>query len=360
MQQSESLVNALGHGMVDKRIDILRQIGQGGFHLAGRARCGRQPQGRLAGAGHADQPGRRDLVERVVGGAGGGGAAHARGRAVVAAADAVCARRAMSALAQLEGGGADPTVARLSLRTSMRNQWPCIVQDMRSCGQIVRVHLCGVGLRPPAWPVTARITLESAGTAGPARGCAGAGAVQDHGGTLCWQPPRRQCRQAATNGQADSRVSRGELGDEVAAAGCRRADGGLCRAGLGSAGHAHAWCWSSMSRPLFWRFELSRKGRACNEFASVWRLYVAFLPFKFRACAPYDAPATYMPGKPSRHRRCGVLAAMSDDVILKTSHLDQRIQGLHGRGDVNLSARRGSIHALIGLTARARLPASTC
>ena len=30
MQQSESLVNALGHGMVDKRIDILRQIGQGG------------------------------------------------------------------------------------------------------------------------------------------------------------------------------------------------------------------------------------------------------------------------------------------------------------------------------------------
>ena len=39
---------------------------------------------------------------------------------------------------------------------------------------------------------------------------------------------------------------------------------------------------------------------------------------------------------------------MSDDVILKTSHLTKEFKGFTAVSDVNLSVRRGSIHALIG------------
>ncbi|HRM93572.1 MAG TPA: LysR family transcriptional regulator, partial [Alicycliphilus sp.] len=117
MQQSESLVNALGHGMVDKRIDILRQIGQGGSISQAARAAGVSYKAAWQALDTLTNLAGVTLVERVVGGAGGGGARLTpAAEQLLAAADAVRQAR-VSALAQLEGGGADLAVARLSLRT---------------------------------------------------------------------------------------------------------------------------------------------------------------------------------------------------------------------------------------------------
>ncbi len=156
------------------------------------------------------------LVERVVGGVGGGGAKlTTAAEQLLAAADAVRQAR-VSALAQLGDGGADLAVARLSVRTSMRNQWPCTVQGMQSCGQIVRVHLRGVG-NAAGLAVSARITRESAQLLGlrpglPVQALCKATAVRVLAAIQAQVP-------AGSNqwpGRA-TRVARGELGDEVAA-----------------------------------------------------------------------------------------------------------------------------------------------
>jgi len=217
MQQAHSFLDALGHGMADKRIDILRQIGQGGsISQAARAvgvsyKAAWQALDTLTNlAGVA-------LVERVVGGRGGGGARlTAAGQQLLDAADAVHQARS-SALAQLgEGGDADLAVARLSVRTSMRNQWPCIVEGMQARGQIVRVQLRGAGAVAAGLAVFARITRESAELLGLRPGMA----VQ----ALCKAtavrvlPLGKGQASAACNqwpGRA-ARVSRGELGDELA------------------------------------------------------------------------------------------------------------------------------------------------
>ncbi|RYF59556.1 MAG: ModE family transcriptional regulator, partial [Comamonadaceae bacterium] len=62
---------------------------------------------------------------------------------------------------------AGPALARLAVRTSMRNQWPCVVQRLEVLGQIVRVHLAfeaEVLADGPTSPtvLASRITRESA------------------------------------------------------------------------------------------------------------------------------------------------------------------------------------------------------
>ena len=217
MQQSESLVNALGHGLADKRIDILRQIGQGGSISQAARAVGVSYKAAWQALDTLTNLAGVTLVERVVGGVGGGGAKlTTAAEQLLAAADAVRQAR-VSALAQLDEGGADLAVARLSVRTSMRNQWPCTVQGMQSCGQIVRVHLRGVGNAAAGLAVSARITRESAQLLGLRAGVP----VQ----VLCKATAVRVL--AATQAQAPAgsnhwpgratRVARGELGDEVAA-----------------------------------------------------------------------------------------------------------------------------------------------
>ena len=214
-QHTPSFTEALGHGLADKRIDILRQIGQGGsISQAARAvgvsyKAAWQALDTLTNlAGVA-------LVERVVGGAGGGGARLTpAGHELLAAADAMRHARAAVLAGLRESGGAHAAAARLSVRTSMRNQWPCVVQAMQAQGQIVRVHLRGAHEGPQAW---ARITRESAELLGLRPGVA----VQ----ALCKATAVRvdaagQSPEAHGDnrwpGRA-TRVSRGALGDQVAA-----------------------------------------------------------------------------------------------------------------------------------------------
>ncbi|MDB5932598.1 MAG: ModE family transcriptional regulator [Polaromonas sp.] len=160
MQKTQlQLAGALGHEAADKRIDILRRVGEAAsISEAARAagvsyKAGWQAIDTLSNlAGVA-------LVERVVGGAGGGGARLTdAGRELLRAADELALARAQ-VLARL-AGHADylPGASALGLRTSMRNQLPCTVSGLRRQGQAVRVELALAG----AMLIFSRITRESA------------------------------------------------------------------------------------------------------------------------------------------------------------------------------------------------------
>lgn len=129
---------ALGHDITDKRIDVLRRIDTAGSISEAARHAGIsykaawqaiETLGNLAGT---------PLVEKAVGGSGGGGAhLTVAGRQVLEAFDYfVKARQAAMQYASSKGH-----VVTLGLRTSMRNQWVCTVQNMVSSEHGQRVTL---------------------------------------------------------------------------------------------------------------------------------------------------------------------------------------------------------------------------
>ena len=209
---SLSLAAALDHGPADKRISILRQIGAGGSISEAARTVGVSYKAAWQALDTLTNLAGVPLVERVVGGAGGGGAVLTpAGQALLDAAQAMDAARA-EVLARLSGQA--PVAVRLALRTSMRNQWPCVVEALQTQGPLVRVQLRGADAA--ALRLAARITRESAELLGLAPGApvlalAKATAVQARSapadqamGENCW--PARV-----------TRVARGEAGDEIAA-----------------------------------------------------------------------------------------------------------------------------------------------
>lgn len=220
MQQHPlSLTQALGHGVSDKRIAILRAIAAlGSISQAARsvgvsykaAWQALDTLSNLAGAA---------LVAREVGGRGGGGAQLTlAGHELLAAADAMAQARAQVVEQLAQAGGAHAALAHLALRTSMRNQWPCLVQTLQRQGAIVRVQLRAAGAGDQALLVHARITRESAELLGLQPGMA----LQ----ALCKATALRAQALGAPVAAAQqgnqwqgrvTRVVRGALGDEVAA-----------------------------------------------------------------------------------------------------------------------------------------------
>lgn len=161
-RKSPDLAEVLGHESTDKRIDILRRIGEGGSISEAARRAGVsykaawqaiETLGNLAGT---------PMVEKAVGGSGGGGAVLTPAGQRVLEAAALLGQARAGVLAMLAPGprgehGA-PGLAAMALRTSMRNQFPCVVNTLRSTGGLVRVglELPGGGL------LFSRITRESA------------------------------------------------------------------------------------------------------------------------------------------------------------------------------------------------------
>ncbi|MCC6533331.1 MAG: TOBE domain-containing protein [Burkholderiales bacterium] len=155
------LSHALAQVTTDKRLDILRRIGEvGSISEAARgagvsykaAWQAVETLGNLAG---------QDLVEKVVGGSGGGGARLTdAGRRLLRAAEEL-ARARVAVLARIseemdELGTSG--LAGLGLRTSIRNQIPCTVRGLERSAGVVTVELAladGATLR-------SRITVESA------------------------------------------------------------------------------------------------------------------------------------------------------------------------------------------------------
>jgi len=163
MTKAVSYAGALGHASTGKRIEILRLIGQGGSISQAAREAGVSYKAAWQAIDTLTNLAGVALVERAVGGAGGGGArVTPAGLQLLAAADEVeCARRQVLANLQTGGGagsGQLPGVAQLSIRTSMRNQLPCSVKTLEASGQIVRVHL----LLADGCVLVSRITRESA------------------------------------------------------------------------------------------------------------------------------------------------------------------------------------------------------
>lgn len=174
--------DALAHGPADRRVAVLREIGRGGSISQAARAVGVSYKAAWQAVDTLTNLAGTPLVQRLVGGAGGGGARLTEaGHALLRAADALAQARAgvLAAAAVAvsgEGGGlsqAAPPAARpaagLALRTSMRNQWPCVVQALEIDGAVARVRLRGelpAGTHPAERPagrlhLVARITRES-------------------------------------------------------------------------------------------------------------------------------------------------------------------------------------------------------
>jgi molybdate transport system regulatory protein len=132
---SLQLAGALVHAVADKRVEILRRVGAlGSISQAARdagvsykaAWQALDTLSNLAGA---------PLVERAVGGAGGGGARLTpAGEQVLQAADEVARAREAVLDRLAQRGGLPASVAGLGLRTSMRNHLPCRIAALKRSG----------------------------------------------------------------------------------------------------------------------------------------------------------------------------------------------------------------------------------
>ena len=162
MQQRVSFAEALGHGQADRRIDILRQIGGTGSISQAARVVGVSYKAAWQALDTLSNLAGVPLVERAVGGVGGGGTQlTAAGRQLLDAADAMAQARRSVINGLDAAGGPGAAAARLSVRTSMRNQWPCLVESLERLGPLVRVHLRGA-TQGAGLAVCARITRESA------------------------------------------------------------------------------------------------------------------------------------------------------------------------------------------------------
>lgn len=156
-----ALLDALGHSMSDKRIDVLRRLAHNGSISQAARDCGVSYKAAWQALDTLTNLAGLTLVERSVGGAGGGGAVLTEaGHALLQAADAMEQARA-EVLARLQGAGLhQPVLARLAVRTSMRNQWPCTVQSLQAEGGRITVQLQTASTQ--AVPLQAQVTRESA------------------------------------------------------------------------------------------------------------------------------------------------------------------------------------------------------
>ena len=236
---SLSFSDALGHALADKRIDILRQIGAcGSISQAARA-VGVSYKAAWQAVDTLTNLAGTPLVARAVGGAGGGGAQLTEaGHQLLAAADAMAQARGAVLSRWQATPHAGPALARLAVRTSMRNQLPCLVERLVVQGPLVWVHLrLGLGDvgaggaegdKPAA--LASRITLESAELLGLQPGLA----VQALCKATAVRVERRGRHERVASATAAipsmtapagthrlpakaTRVVRGEAGDEVSA-----------------------------------------------------------------------------------------------------------------------------------------------
>lgn len=163
--------HVLGAPAVDKRLEVLRAMHHAGsISEAARAngvsyKAAWQALETLSNL--AGQP----LVEKVVGGSGGGGARLTpAGLQVLQAADLLSAAReqALAGIGRsaLASGLDVRAMASVGFRTSMRNQLPCVVQSLHKTRAAVTVVL----QLPDGQPLSSRITQDSVQLLGLAPG----------------------------------------------------------------------------------------------------------------------------------------------------------------------------------------------
>lgn len=215
-----SYTSALSHASADKRIDILRAVGASGSISQAARDCGVSYKAAWQAIDTLTNLAGAVLVQRVVGGAGGGGARlTAAGSQLLDAADQMAQAR-REVLGRLV---AAPLRAPASIRTSMRNQLPGEVVSLQVQGTIVRVQLRLAGTAT----LMARVTRDSAQLLGLASGL---GVVVLCKATAVSVTAAAGADALGSNQLAGrvTRVSRGGQGDEVSAV----LDGGLALVGF--------------------------------------------------------------------------------------------------------------------------------
>ena len=157
------LSEVLRHEAGDKRIAILRRVGAVGSISQAAREAGVSYKAAWQAIETLSNLAGMPLVEKLVGGAGGGGARLTVEGERVLAAEAALSRSRAEVLTRLSQDGA---VATTGVRTSMRNQFRCTVKALRAQQGLVRVELA----LAPGSALFARITRESAQLLGLARG----------------------------------------------------------------------------------------------------------------------------------------------------------------------------------------------
>lgn len=156
------LADALGHEAADKRLDILRRIGDVGSISEAARDAGVSYKAAWQAIDTLSNLAGTPLVERTVGGSGGGGALLTpAGTQLLQAAELLTQARTQvlrQIMGRKDGLVEGPGLAALGLRTSMRNQLPCTVKALKPLGQAIRVELA----LTDGTALFSRITRESA------------------------------------------------------------------------------------------------------------------------------------------------------------------------------------------------------
>ena len=175
MIQKASLTAALAEKRSDRRIEVLRRIQACGSISEAARQVGISYKAAWQALDTLSNLAGVALVARSVGGKGGGGATLTPDALLLLeAADAMGhAREQLQAqLQQAQNQGATDTaragisvattLARLQVVTSMRNQWPCVVESVTRSGPLVVVHMHGAEAGAQGFSVRSHITQESA------------------------------------------------------------------------------------------------------------------------------------------------------------------------------------------------------
>lgn len=146
-KKAQDLGKALGHSKTDKRIDILRRLQDAGSISEAARRAGVSYKAAWQAIDILSNLAGTALVEKVVGGAGGGGAqlTQAGKELLKASTDLELAKSQLVKKASaktIKDSGNPPF---LGLRTTMRNQFPCTVSAIVKKAGFVRVELSSKG-----------------------------------------------------------------------------------------------------------------------------------------------------------------------------------------------------------------------
>jgi molybdate transport system regulatory protein len=205
---------ALGHDASDKRLDILRRIGAVGSISEAARGAGVSYKAAWQALENLSNLAGAPLIEKSVGGSGGGGARLTQaGQQLLDAAERLNAAR-HAVLAELENSRDNALsvqgLAGLGLRTSMRNQLPCAVKSIaRSAGSArVRLEL------PNGALLTSKITYESVELLGLQKGMAALALCKATAVTISTAAPARPGLNVL-DGEI-SRLSPGGQGGDVA------------------------------------------------------------------------------------------------------------------------------------------------
>lgn len=149
-------MQALGHPLADRRLQVLKALDACGSISQAARQVGISYKAAWQAIDTLSNLAGVPVVQKSVGGAGGGGAKlTVAGQELLHAAQALQQARG-AVLEQLQSPAA---VQRLGIQTSMRNQWPCVVEQVEMAGPLaqVRVRSLHGDVR-----LVARITAESA------------------------------------------------------------------------------------------------------------------------------------------------------------------------------------------------------